>query len=220
MKLYPSLISANLLNLETIINTLKTHCDGYHIDIMDGHFVPRITWGPCFSNAIAQATALPLHIHLMVTNPATVIEQLETRPFDCISFHAEACATPEQVIATIEAIEHKKTQIGLVINPHTQLQSITQYVEHLDELVIMSVHPGASGQPFIPEIMEKIEDAIMLKQSLKPSLKIIVDGGVNQENIKQLAAYGVDACGVAAAIFLSENPIQALEKLYEAATIK
>jgi len=217
MKIYPSLISADILNLETIISQFNPLCDGYHIDIMDGHFVPNITWGPLFSNAIAKKTALPLDIHLMVSEPTTIAARLAPREQDCITFHYEAVKNPLDILPIIAHIKNMRCLVGIAINPETPVVAVQQYLGHLDTLTIMSVNPGASGQPFIQSIFEKIAQLIYLKTTLNPALSLMVDGGVGVKNITELAKTGIDACAVASAIFSAFSPADAIKHLYKLA---
>lgn len=218
MKIYPSLISADLLNLEAVITQFNDLCDGFHIDIMDGHFVPNITWGPAFSNAIAKKTGLPLDIHLMVSDPTGVAARLTVRMHDCITFHYEAVTDAMDIMPIITHIKNMGCRVGIAINPATPAAAITQYLNKIDSLTIMSVNPGASGQPFIQEVFEKITQLGALKQEINPHLSLMVDGGVNEKNIAMLAQAGVNSCGIAAAIFSAQSPVDAIKHLYKLAS--
>ncbi len=213
MKIYPSLISADILNISSVVSQFNHLSDGYHIDIMDGHFVPSITWGPLFSNAIAKKTDLPLHIHLMVSDPACIAARLSPRQQDYIIFHYEAIHSKQDLIPTIKHLKNMRCHVGMAINPETPLQDVTLYFEHLDALLIMAVAPGVSGQQFISIIMEKITSLVQLRSSIKPNLSLIVDGGVGEHNIASLAMAGIDACAVASAIFSTFNPESAVKQL-------
>lgn len=211
MKIYPSLISADLLNLASVITTFDGHCDGYHIDIMDGHFVPNITWGPIFSNAVASKTQTSLHIHLMVSDPSTVADKLAVRPDDMIIFHYEATKQPS---ALTTLIKEKGCKVGVALNPDTPVNVITNYLPQLDEVLLMSVWPGASGQAFITKVADKIQELVILKKKQNPTMNICLDGGVGTDNIKDLATKGADSFAVASAIFATADPLEALKKLY------
>ncbi len=214
MKIYPSLISADILNITAVLKKFDVLCDGYHIDIMDGHLVPNLTWGPIFSNAIAKKTNLPLHIHLMVSQPTAIATQLRPREIDCITFHYEALKNTEDIHAAIATIKNMRCQIGMALNPETPAAAVQPFLAQLDTLLIMSVNPGASGQPFIPHVMEKIASLTQLKKTHNPSLALIIDGGVSTHNIAELSRRGIETCAVASAIFSSNNPEDAIKKLY------
>lgn len=214
MKIYPSLISADILNLSAVVTQFNSLCDGYHIDIMDGHFVPNLTWGPLFSNALTKKTNLPLHIHLMVTDPTGIAARIAPRQQDHITFHYEAIKNPAAILPTITHLKNMRCHVGMAVNPETPVTAIKPYLEHLDSLIIMSVNPGQSGQAFISSSMEKIEQTIQLRATLKPNLLLIVDGGISSQNIATLAKAGIDACAIASAIFSAPNPPDALKHLY------
>src|SRR5262245_4796884 len=151
--LYPSLIAADQLNLKAAIQLLEDHCHGFHADVMDGHFVPTLTWGPPTVNALDRITSKPLWVHLMVTDPATVIAQLHLKPDSLVSFHLESTSNPKSII---NRIEEKKWRSSLAISPKTDLKTTFDLLSSIDHLLIMSVEPGAGGQAFIPETLAKI----------------------------------------------------------------
>lgn len=214
MEIYPSLIAADLLNLAGVIETLDPHCHGYHIDIMDGHFVPNITWGPMVSNAIAAKTTKPLHIHLMVTNPEAVIPNLSCRPQDVIIFHYEATKTSSTINNVLAMIKQKNCKVGIAINPDTPASVLTSTIGRIDLVLLMSVWPGASGQPFIEKVTDKIPELITFKTKLKAQITLSMDGGIGPENITNLVSKGVDNVGIASALFSQPDPVAALKKLY------
>lgn len=220
MKIYPSLISADILNLASVLAQFNTLCDGYHIDIMDGHFVPNLTWGPIFSNALAKKTELPLDIHLMVSDPTTIAARLSPRPKDCITFHYESIRTAGDIMPTITHLKNMRCHVGMAINPETSTSVVQPYLEHLDSLTIMSVNPGTSGQSFIPSVLDKIAQLIHLRSTTKPKLSLMIDGGISAQNIAELSKTGIDACAIASAIFSAFNPAEAIKQLYALARRK
>jgi ribulose-phosphate 3-epimerase len=215
MQIYPSLISSDLLNLEKTLVTLNSACDGYHIDIMDNHFVPNLTWGAAFVKAIRQATMLPLHIHLMVSNPAAWINRLEIHATDTIIFHYEALTSLGDCAALAQAIRTASYKVGIAINPSTPVESIIDIVHMFDIVLIMSVNPGFSGQNFIAETTKKIAPLIAIKAQERHTFAIGFDGGINITNISALSVLGVDNIAAAAAIFSQHNPVAALHNLYQ-----
>jgi len=216
MKIEPSLISSDLLNLQHTLTMFDRVCDGYHLDVMDGHFVPNLTWGPMFVNAISKATKLPLCIHLMVDNPARWLGDLTVRPQDTVLFHTEVVTDMALQKTLIEGIRKKGCQVGIALNPATAVDAIIPLLPILDMVLIMSVEPGFSGQKFIPDVTKKIAPLRALRSQLNKSWIIGMDGGINQANIVSLAGLGVDSVAVASAIFDQPDPLRALEQLRHA----
>lgn len=213
MEIYPSLISSNVLNLQSTINQLDSYCDGYHLDIMDDHFVPNLTWGPAFINAISESTHLPLQVHLMVDNPAAWVDRLKLCINDCFVFHAEAVEHNDALLL-INRVKLKKVKVGIALNPTTSIRMIEHLLPQLDHVLVMSVEPGFSGQKFIPSILNKVDELFHIRSTRNFSFKIGVDGGVTHDNIALLAQHHVDVVGVASAIFFKPNPLEALQDLY------
>lgn len=213
MKIYPSLISADLLNLKKTIEMLDNHCDGYHLDIMDDHFVPNLTWGPMFINAIAGITTRPLHVHLMVTNPATWLDRLDLSIKDTFTFHVEAVKEPTQIKEFIMRIHEYGTKAGIAINPRTDIAAITPFLSILDEVLVMSVDPGFSGQEFI-DVTNKVDELRTIRSEKKLTFEIGMDGGINAKNIRLIAQHEVDFVGVASAIFNEKDIVKGLQTLY------
>lgn len=215
MKIFPSLISADLLNLGTVLSNFDHHCDGYHLDVMDDHFVPNLTWGPAFINAIAQASVRPLHIHLMVQDPASWINRISLKKHDTFIFHYEAVPTTIDQEDLIKKIHAQGWHAGIALNPTTPVEHIAPIAHLLDHILIMSVQPGFSGQTFMPEVLQKIQPLLAIKTQSNTMFNIGMDGGINQHNIASLAAHGVDTIAAAAAIFHQPEPLSALKKLYD-----
>lgn len=214
MEIYPSLISSDLLNLEKTIKLLEPHCHGFHIDIMDDHFVPNLTWGHGFVNSIAKATKQPLHVHLMVDNPESWINRLALRSTDCFIFHIEASKTKSETMMLIEAVHDARHPVGIAVNPATNIELIHEYLPLLQIVLIMSVQPGFSGQKFMPEVVHKVPELVALRKKLNAQFKICMDGGIGTNNIATLAEMGVDQVGAAASIFAQPDPKTALLELY------
>lgn len=215
MEIFPSLISADLLNLSKIIKELDPHCDGYHIDVMDDHFVPNLTWGPAFVQAILNASGLPVHIHLMVTDPEKWLTRIKLSPQDVFIFHYEATLEQDRILKFIDAVKVLGCKVGIAINPGTPVTAIFDYVDNVDHILVMSVEPGFSGQKFMPEVVDKVESLVNQRESMNLNFTIGMDGGIGKENIKMLAQKGVDQFGVASAIFSEKNIVKALKDLYK-----
>ena len=224
MKIYPSLISADILCLREVIKKFDQHCDGYHIDVMDDHFVPNLTWGPAFVSAIRKATSLPIHLHLMVDNPEKWVDRVALKKDDVFVFHSaggntaksrntnEGRIIPREVWKEIPTLDCK---IGIAFNPKTPVDDIFPVLEKVEHVLLMSVEPGFSGQKFMPEVLKKVAPLVEFREKNNLSFSIGMDGGVGKENIGMLAKEGVDVVGVASAIFSQKYPIDALEELYE-----
>ncbi len=212
MKIYPSLISADLLRLKEVITLLDNHCDGYHLDVMDDHFVPNLTWGPMFINAIAADTTLPLQVHLMVTDPATWLSRLDLCDKDSIIFHIEAMETIEQAIELIKDIHDQGIRAGIALNPATEVTRIKGLLPQVDEVLVMSVNPGFSGQAFI-DVTNKIDELKDIRLYENLTFEIGMDGGINKNNIPILKQHGVEFVGIASAIFSEIDLVKAVKNL-------
>ncbi len=214
IKIFPSLISSDLLNLERTIQELEPHCDGFHIDVMDNHFVPNLTWGPAFVNRIAQCSKKPLSVHLMTEKTEEIIEQLRLKPESSVAFHCEN-NNPQDLISLIKS---KKLKASIAINPKTPLGILFPYLDTVDQVLLMSVEPGFSGQQFLPESVFRLKTINDYKQQHHLSFEVAMDGGITANNINQLAQAGCSYFCIATAIFNTQNHLQALEGLYKKAT--
>lgn len=208
--IYPSLISADLLHLGKVIDTFNPICDGFHIDIMDNHFVPNLTWGAAFANAISAASKNPTWVHLMVDNPEAWLPNLKLIPGSTLSFHIENSLDKNRII---QSIRGKKLKPSIAISPKTGVEEILPFAHLVDQILIMSVEPGFSGQNFMPEVMAKIAPLILLRSQKKLHFTIAMDGGIDATNIQMLAHKGVDEFAAAKAIFGQTNPVDAYEAL-------
>ncbi|HEV2600684.1 MAG TPA: ribulose-phosphate 3-epimerase [Candidatus Babeliales bacterium] len=209
--IFPSLISSDLLNLESTITALDPHCAGYHIDIMDNHFVPNLTWGTQFLNAIARKTSKQIWAHLMVENPESLLETMTIPTGSIVSIHIE---TKKEIIQAIKSIRGNNWRPSITINPKTDIAACFQLLdEQVDHILIMSVEPGHSGQNFLPITLQKLETLATYRAQHNLSFTIAIDGGINETNIQQLAQHGADDFAIASGIFASENPINQLTKL-------
>lgn len=214
MEILPSLISADLLNLGKVIKDLDDHCDGYHLDVMDDHFVPNLTWGPMFVEQILNSTELPIHLHLMVQDPEKWVNRVKLRSKDTFIFHYEATKENDRILKLIDSVKVQGYKIGIAINPETEIETIFDYVDNLDHILIMSVNPGFSGQKFIPEVLEKVDSLINQRDSMNLNFKIGMDGGLGKDNIKMITETGVDQIGIASAIFGSGSSVDNIKKLF------
>lgn len=208
--LYPSLMAANPLHLEQELNRLTPYCHGFHIDVMDNHFVPNLTMGPSFINELAHTARKPLWVHLMVQHPKTMIESLNLQPGTIVSFHIES---EGEILKTINFIKEKKYKPSIAINPKTPVAEVFHLLDLLDQVLIMSVNPGFSGQQFMPEVLGKLDPLIAYRDMNKLNFRIGMDGGINPHVIKTIIDRGVDDIAIGSALFNNPDPVEFLKKL-------
>ena len=194
-KILPSILSADFANLERDIKELENiGIDMFHIDVMDGNFVPNISFGFPIIEAIRPKTDKVFDCHLMIANPENYVEQFCKVGCDMVSFHIEATNHADRLIQVIKANGKKA---GIVLNPQTPIESIKYLLPKLDYVLIMTVNPGFGGQKFIPEMLEKIEELAKLREEKNYNFLIEVDGGINVETSKACRDKGADllVCG-------------------------
>lgn len=213
MILSPSLLSANFANLQADVEMLnKSAADWFHIDVMDGVFVPNISFGFPVLKSIQPIAQKPFDVHLMIVNPEKYIERFKTAGAEILTVHYEACSDLKR---TIEQIHANGMKAGVSINPETPTHVLNDILPYADLILIMSVHPGFGGQKFIPETMQKIQEVKNMLQTRGLHTIIEVDGGIGLQNYKELEAIGVDAIVAGASVFSSENPTETIKKLKE-----
>jgi len=201
--LAPSILSADLSNLLQQIRLVEmSGADWIHCDIMDGHFVPNITFGPMLVKAAKKCTKLPLDVHLMIENPDLYLEDFRNAGADIISVHFEEVT---HLNRTVNRIKELGAKAGVVINPSTPVSSLVDIAEYIDLLLIMTVNPGFGGQSFISNSERRIKDAVELRKSLKVNFLIEVDGGISSKNISAVSKAGCDVFVAGSSIFNSEN---------------
>jgi ribulose-phosphate 3-epimerase len=177
IKIAPSILSANFATLgDEIKDVENAGADYIHVDVMDGHFVPNITIGPLIVEAIRPVTKLPLDVHLMIEQPDLYIHEFVRAGADIITVHVEAC---RHLHRTIQLIKSKGIKAGVVLNPHTPIESIQHVLEDIDMVLLMTVNPGFGGQAFIPQVLPKIEQLSTIIKEKQLSIEIEVDGGIN-----------------------------------------
>ena len=207
----PSLLSANFGNLEKDINSLNnSKADWFHIDVMDGVFVPNISFGFPIIKFIKQLAKKPLDVHLMIVQPERYIERFVKEGAEVLTVHYEAC---NHLDRTIHEIKSYGAKAGVSLNPHTAVNSLEDIIDIADLVLIMSVNPGFGGQKFIPNSLKKVEqlkDLIIRKNS---NALIEVDGGVDFSNARQLIDAGVDVLVAGNTVFGSGSIIDSIEKL-------
>lgn len=214
IKIYPSLIAGDLLHLAEQIKQLEPYCDGFHIDIMDHHFVPNLTWGPDFVNAIRRVTKLPLWVHLMVDNPAPYLPTMQLQKDDIVSLHYEG-QPYAAIIHQLELIQKHGQRASLAMSPKTPIASLSPILQkvQLEQVLLMGVKPGFSGQKFLPETMQRLDELVTLRAGMNAEFAIALDGGINATNLPALIKHGADEIAIGSGIFATQDPIETLQKL-------
>ncbi|KPK64596.1 ribulose phosphate epimerase [candidate division WOR_3 bacterium SM23_42] len=211
MKVAPSIIAAKFTDYqEEIVRVEKAGADLLHLDVMDGVFVPNITFGPMIVEAINEISTIDLDAHLMIAKPENYLKQFIDAGLDWISFHCEATKKTDECI---RYIQERGVKAGLAINPPTSFDRIKEYVEKLDYLLIMTVNPGFYGQQFIADVLSKIEEAKDWMTKHKLRCLIEVDGGINATNAALVCQAGADIVVAGAGIFKSSDYRKAVEEL-------
>ncbi|MCD4657172.1 MAG: ribulose-phosphate 3-epimerase [Planctomycetes bacterium] len=198
----PSLLSADFANLrEELASIEKTHATWIHLDVMDGHFVPNITFGPPLIKSIRANTTLFLDTHLMISDPAKYVQTFADAGSDLITFHAEACKNPEEIVKIIDNIKKLNKKAGLSIKPKTSVASISNFLDLLDLVLVMTVEPGFGGQKFMHDAADKIRQI----REIAPKIDIQVDGGIDAETGKISAELGANVLVAGSYVFGNEN---------------
>ena len=210
-KILPSILSADFANLERDVRELEQiGIDMFHIDVMDGNFVPNISFGFPIIEAIRSKTDKIFDCHLMIARPEEYVERFCNAGCDMVSFHIEATNHADRVI---QIIKNSGKKAGIVLNPQTPIESVKYLLPKLDYVLIMTVNPGFGGQKFIPEMLEKIEELAKIREEKGYSFLIQVDGGVNVETSKLCRDKGADLLVCGSVLFGAEGKEKTLGEL-------
>jgi ribulose-phosphate 3-epimerase len=201
-KLSVSILSADLAHLADQVKLVEPHADAIHIDVMDAHFAPPITFGPVVVASLRPVTDLRLHGHLMVDVPEGQFDELAQAGMDIVSFHVEAVEDPAPVIRKARGAG---MGVGMTVSPETPVEQLYPYLEDLDDVMVMSVHPGWAGQRFIPEALPKLETLRAEIDRRGIAIDVEIDGGVKLDNAKRCVDAGANVLVVASGIYHAED---------------
>ena len=212
IQIAPSILSADFLHLEKDVELVNRHADLFHLDIMDGTFVPNISFGFPVVEAIASQAEKPLDVHLMIVHPEKYVERFAQAGAAYISFHYETAL--EQSGTILEQIRSLGVKAGLVINPDCPVQALFPYLKQVDFVLLMSVFAGFGGQKFIPETLVRIRTLrAELDRIGRTDVPIEVDGGIGPVNAAEVVAAGASILVAGSSVFKAENPVEAIESM-------
>ena len=212
-RLAPSILSADFSKLGEEISTIeKAGADIIHVDVMDGHFVPNISYGAVVMKSLLGKTKMPFDVHLMIENVDRYIDEFVTENTEYITVHQEVCM---HLHRTIDHIKSKGIKAGVSINPATPISSLENILEYVDLVLVMSVNPGFGGQKFIESSLERIRKLKRIREENRYNFVIEVDGGVNLENGRKLVKAGADILVAGSSVFAADDVVKRVEKFKE-----
>lgn len=209
-RIYPSLLAADFAYLADSVAMVEDVVDGLHVDVMDGHFVPNISFGLSVIEDLRPTTGLFFDTHLMMNNPDFFFRHFKAAGCDMVTVHIEVAPDPTEMAAKAGA---EGLKFGLTLNPPTPFEAVEPYLDLLDNLLIMSVYPGFGGQAFLPQVLEKVERAREIIDSEGLAADIQIDGGITPETGRLARAAGADIFVAGSAIFGQPDPVEAVANL-------
>ncbi len=212
-KIAPSILSADFAELANEVNRIRPQADLLHVDVMDGHFVPNLTIGAPVVKCLRPHTDLYLDCHLMIDNPGDLLDDFATAGADSCTVHVEL-GDPRPLF---DRMRKHGMRVGLVHNPETPFDEVFPYLDEIDILLFMSVHPGFGGQAFIPEVLDKVREARTIVDERGLACELEIDGGINVETAPLAAAAGIDILVSGSAIFKAPDPVAAAAEIRAAA---
>ncbi len=204
--LAPSIISADFRELKAQLDLVTPFSSRWHVDVMDGHYVPNLTIGPMIVEAIRDASSLPQDVHLMITNPDDTWEWYAKAGAHRIAFHPSESPDPAQLLKSFEAAGIGP---GIAVNPDVSVEEVKPLLDRVEWVIVMSVYPGFSGQKFIPDALPKLREF----RSLRPDLDLVIDGGVKPQNAAECVEAGASVLVSASAVFGAEDPAAVAKEL-------
>jgi ribulose-phosphate 3-epimerase len=217
MRIAPSVLSADFSRLAQEIDRVeKAGAHQLHLDVMDGHYVPNLTFGPMVVEAIRRSTRLPLDVHLMIEDAGRWIDAFADAGADFIAFHPESVHHPHMVLTSIQK---RGKRAGLALNPGLSLSAVEALLPFADYAIIMSVNPGWGGQVFIEGSFERAQELRRLAREKKLALEIEIDGGMTAERVPRAALAGIDVVIAGSAIFKAEDPAKVLRQMLSAVPV-
>ncbi len=202
VRLAPSILNADFTDLGGAIKAIEPYSDYIHLDVMDGHFVPNITFGPMVVETVKRVTEVPIDCHLMIYNPPEWVETFAEAGADRISFHVRSCRDAESVIRAIRTLG---VSPGLAISPEVPLFELKPFLGMVDFVLVMCVYPGFGGQKLMPEMLNRVGAVKRDAAEIGASVEVEVDGGVKAENLQQVLEAGTDTVVVGSSIFGSDD---------------